>query len=54
MLKSRTPDLFSFTVTGLNDVVKKHGGNSPQTADAQKLISDFITKVTQTGSDVLT
>ncbi|XP_048745109.2 renin receptor-like [Ostrea edulis] len=46
MLRSQTPDLFSFTVTGLSDVVKKHGGNSPQTADAQKLISDFITKMT--------
>lgn len=46
MLKSKSPDLFSFTITGLNDIVKKHGGKSPQADDAQRLISDFITKMT--------
>ena len=46
MLKGKTPDLFSFTVTGLNDIVNKHGGKSSQAQDAQTLISDFITKVT--------
>lgn len=46
MLKSKSPDLFSFTITGLNDIVKKHGGKSPQADDAQRLISDFISKMT--------
>nr|XP_022341377.1 renin receptor-like [Crassostrea virginica] len=47
MLKGKTPDLFSFTVTGLNDIVNKHGGKSSQAQDAQTLISDFITKMTE-------
>ncbi|XP_061189496.1 renin receptor-like [Saccostrea echinata] len=47
MLKSKTPDLFSFTITGLHDIVTKHGRKCPQTEDAHRLISDFITKMTE-------
>ena len=53
MLKGKSPDLFSFTVTGLNDIVNKHGGKSSQAQDAQTLISDFITKVTTSCRNIM-
>ena len=45
MMTSKSPDLFSFTVTGLRDIIDRHGSQSTQTADAHNLLSDFINKV---------
>ncbi|XP_041347955.1 renin receptor-like [Gigantopelta aegis] len=46
LLKNKSPDLFSFTVSGLKSVVDKHGAQSSQTADAQKMLTDFIHSMT--------
>ncbi|KAK3094406.1 hypothetical protein FSP39_001326, partial [Pinctada imbricata] len=46
MLKSKSPDSYTFTVTGLRDIATKHGSNSPEVTDAQKLFADFIEKIT--------
>lgn len=37
--------MLSFTVTGLRDIQDRHGSQSTQSADASKLVSDFINKV---------
>ena len=45
LLKNKSPDLFSFTVSGLKSVVDQHGRDAPQTADAQSMLTDFIHSV---------
>ena len=45
LLKSKTPDSYTFTVTGLREIADKHGGQSSEVKDAQQLIADFIHKV---------
>ncbi|KAJ8310234.1 hypothetical protein KUTeg_012099 [Tegillarca granosa] len=47
LLKSKTPDLFSFTISGLHDIIKKHGHQSTQATDAKQLVTDFINKATE-------
>ncbi|KAL3848496.1 hypothetical protein ACJMK2_019354 [Sinanodonta woodiana] len=47
LLASRTPDLFSFSVTGLQAVNDKDGSQSPKAADASQLVTDFIHKITE-------
>lgn len=45
MMSTKSPDLFSFTVTGLRDIMDKHGDQSTQAADASDLVNNFINKV---------
>lgn len=45
-LKSKTPDFYSFTISGLKDVAQHHGGESSQVASATKLLNEFIDKMT--------
>lgn len=52
MMNSKSPDLFSFTVTGLRDVIDRHGSKSTQTSDANDLVSNFINKVGQNESKI--
>ncbi|XP_055954309.1 renin receptor, partial [Patella vulgata] len=40
--KSKSPDLLSFTITGLHKVAEKHGASSDKTNDANKMVTDFI------------
>ena len=47
MMNRKSPDLFSFTVTGLRDVIDRHGSKSTQTSDANDLVSNFINKMTE-------
>ena len=44
-LPKQSPDLLSFTITGLKDIANKHGAASTQTNDAKTLISDFVDQV---------
>lgn len=44
-LNTKTPDLWSFTLTGLRDVGEEHGVNSQQDKDAQKIITDYLNQV---------
>ncbi|XP_033759893.1 renin receptor-like [Pecten maximus] len=46
MLSSKSPDLLSFNIGGLRDVVGKHGAGSSEAADASNLVTDFIHKIT--------
>lgn len=45
-LKTKTPDFYSFTISGLKDVAQQHGSQSSQVASATKLLNDFIDKMT--------
>lgn len=47
MMANKSPDLYSFTVTGLRDIIDRHGSQSSQTTDASNLVSDFINKMTE-------
>ncbi|CAC5405531.1 ATP6AP2 [Mytilus coruscus] len=47
MMSTKSPDLFSFTVTGLRDIMDKHGSQSTQAADASDLVNNFINKMTE-------
>jgi len=42
---SGTPDLLSFTVSGLQGIADQHGPESSQAVDASKLVSAFVDKV---------
>lgn len=44
-LDSKTPDVFSFTITGLQGITEKHGPKSAQADDASNLVTSFIHKV---------
>ncbi|KAH3797674.1 renin receptor-like [Dreissena polymorpha] len=44
---SSTPDVFSFTISGLQGVAEKHGQDAAQVADANSLVSDFLNKMTE-------
>ncbi|XP_060082576.1 renin receptor-like [Ylistrum balloti] len=46
ILSSKSPDLLSFNIAGLRDVVGKHGAQSSEAADASNLVTDFIHKIT--------
>ncbi|KAL5005120.1 hypothetical protein ScPMuIL_018576 [Solemya velum] len=46
LLKSKSPDLLSFTISGIKRVVDQHGEASPQAAEATNLVTDFIHKMT--------
>ncbi|KAJ8311119.1 hypothetical protein KUTeg_011329 [Tegillarca granosa] len=43
----KAPDLFSFTISGLHDIIKKHGQQSTQLQMAKQLVTDFINKATE-------
>ena len=45
LLSSPTPDLFSFTISGLQGVSDKHGSGSQQVNDASGLVSKFLNTV---------
>ncbi|KAK3586550.1 hypothetical protein CHS0354_022682 [Potamilus streckersoni] len=47
LLASKTPDLFSFSVTGLQAIYDKDGSQSPKAADASQFVTDFIHKLTE-------
>ncbi|XP_052784830.1 renin receptor-like [Mya arenaria] len=44
---SGTPDIFSFTISGLQGLAQEHGQDSSQVADAGNLISSFLNKMTE-------
>ncbi|BFZ06586.1 hypothetical protein BsWGS_09625 [Bradybaena similaris] len=46
-LNTKTPDLWSFTLTGLRDVGEEHGVNSQQDKDAQSIITEYLNQVTE-------
>lgn len=41
-LKSKTPDLLSFTFTGLKDIGEEYGVNSDQVKDATKFLTKHL------------
>ncbi|XP_059172733.1 renin receptor-like [Physella acuta] len=45
-LKSKTPDLLSFTFTGLKDIGEEYGVNSDQVKDATKFLTKHLDAVT--------
>ena len=45
LLSSPTPDLYSFTISGLQGVADKHGPGSQQVNDASNLVSKFLNTV---------
>ncbi|XP_021356107.1 renin receptor-like isoform X4 [Mizuhopecten yessoensis] len=47
LLSSKSPDLLSFNIGGLQDVAEKHGAESSEAADASNLVTDFIHKITE-------
>lgn len=46
MVETKTPDMYSFTVKGLKDVVDTHGAGSTQAADASQFVTDFLHQMT--------
>ncbi|CAG5119456.1 unnamed protein product, partial [Candidula unifasciata] len=46
-LNTKTPDLLSFTLTGLRDVGQEHGVNSQQAKDAQRIITEHLNQITE-------
>lgn len=46
LLSSPTPDLYSFTISGLQGVADKHGPGSQQVNDASGLVSKFLNTMT--------
>lgn len=47
LMKSQTPDFYSFMIGGLPRVADKHGKQSTQSQDASTLVSDFLNKMTE-------
>ncbi|KAK7090440.1 renin receptor-like [Littorina saxatilis] len=47
LMTGKTPDLFSFVITGLKSVSDSHGPDSQQTKDAHTMLSHFIDAVTK-------
>ena len=45
LLSSPTPDLYSFTISGLQGVLDKHGPGSQKVNDASGLVSKFLNTV---------
>ena len=45
MMSGKTPDLFSFVITGLKSVSDSHGPDSDQAKDAHHMVSQFIDMV---------
>ncbi|XP_005106733.1 renin receptor [Aplysia californica] len=46
-LNGKTPDLFSFTLTGLKAIGDEHGVNSDQAKDAEKLLTNHLDQITE-------
>ncbi|ESP05005.1 hypothetical protein LOTGIDRAFT_211795 [Lottia gigantea] len=44
--KSKSPDLLSFTITGVNQVADKHGVQSDKVTDAKNMVTEFINHAT--------
>ncbi|XP_045199506.2 renin receptor-like [Mercenaria mercenaria] len=47
LMKTHTPDFYSFSITGLQGVAEKHGKQSTQSKDASDLVTDFLHKMTE-------
>jgi len=45
-VKSKTPDLFSFTLTGLKAISDEHGVNSAQAKEAEELVTKHLDQIT--------
>ena len=44
-MKSKTPDLFSFTLTGLKAICEEHGVKSEQAKEAEQLVVKHLDQV---------
>ncbi|PVD18381.1 hypothetical protein C0Q70_20930 [Pomacea canaliculata] len=47
LTNGKTPDLFSFAITGLKSVMDAHGTDSDQARDAHRIMTDFIDSLTK-------